>query len=86
MILEGIVKTDQRHPRLSSWADRIFRGVVLANASIPDWLGVNLTTEEIESRRKAAIEERMAKLPELDAAIRKALTPRPHKVEIVPAT
>jgi hypothetical protein len=62
--------------------DRIFRGVVLAQASIPDWLGLNLSAAEIDSRRKAAFEERMARLPELDAAIRKALEIRPHTVEV----
>jgi lysophospholipase L1-like esterase len=62
--------------------DRIFRGVVLAQASIPDWLGLNLSAAEIDSRRKAAFEERMARLPELDAAVSKALEVRPHTVEV----
>ena len=35
--------------------------------------------------REALIAERMQKLPEYDAAIRKALEPRAHLVEIVPA-
>jgi lysophospholipase L1-like esterase len=65
--------------------DRIFRGVVLSSATIPDWLGIQLTPGQIETRRKAAIAERMAKLPELDAAIHNALTMKPHLVEIVPA-
>jgi hypothetical protein len=64
--------------------DRIFRGVMLAQVNIPDWLGLNLSPAEIDDRRQAALEERMAKMPELDAAIRKALEPRPHSVEIVP--
>ena len=42
-----------------------------------------VTPAEIEAQRKAAYEERMQKLPELDAAIKKTLTPKPHKVEIV---
>jgi lysophospholipase L1-like esterase len=62
--------------------DRIFRGVVLAQASIPDWLGLKLSAAEIDRRRKAALEERLARLPELDAAIHKALEPRPHTVEV----
>jgi hypothetical protein len=64
--------------------DRIFRGVVLSQAQIPDWLGLKLSAAEIDSRRKAAFEERMARLPELDAAVRKALELRPHTVEVAP--
>ena len=40
---------------------------------------------DIEAKRQSAVAERMAKLPELDAAIRQALVARPHRVEIVPA-
>jgi hypothetical protein len=61
--------------------DRIFRGVTLAN--IPDWLAVD--AKYVEEKRQAAITERMAKLPELDAAIEKALVIKPHLVEIVPS-
>jgi len=39
----------------------------------------------IEKRRQELIEERMKKMPELDAAIRMALEPRTHSVEIVRA-
>jgi len=63
--------------------DRIFRGVVLSQASIPDWLGIKLSGADIDGRRKAAFDERMEKMPELDAAVRKALEMRPHTVEIV---
>jgi lysophospholipase L1-like esterase len=63
--------------------DRIFRGVVLAQASIPDWLGVKLSAAEIDRLRKTAFEERIARLPELDAAVRKTLEIRPHTVEVV---
>jgi hypothetical protein len=61
--------------------DRIFRGVVLAPQ--PDWLGNELTTA-IEARREDVLAERMAKMPELDAAVRKALQIKPHTVEIQP--
>ena len=44
-----------------------------------------MAKEDVAKRREALIEERMQKMPELDAAIRKALEPRPHLVEIVPA-
>ena len=63
--------------------DRIYRGVVLSQASVPDWLGIKLSAAEIDARRKAAFEERMEKMPELDAAVRKALEMRPHTVAIV---
>jgi lysophospholipase L1-like esterase len=65
--------------------DRIFRGVVLAGAQIPDWLGVKLTPQDVEKKRGEAYEERMAKMPELDDAIRKALEMKSHTVEVVPA-
>jgi hypothetical protein len=38
----------------------------------------------VEDKRQAAVADRMAKLPELDAAIEKALQIKPHLVEIVP--
>jgi hypothetical protein len=65
--------------------DRIFRGVVLSPANIPDWLDIKLSAAEIEAKRQVAIADRMAKLPEFDAAIRKALEMKPHPVEITPA-
>jgi lysophospholipase L1-like esterase len=64
--------------------DRIFRGVVLANVAVPDWLGVAITSKEIEAKRKAAWTERMAKMTELDAQVRKALEMKAHLVEVVP--
>ena len=57
---------------------RIFRGVVLSN--VPEWL----QGPETEAKRKAVLEERLAKLPELDAAIKKALEPKPLRWEIAP--
>jgi hypothetical protein len=65
--------------------DRIFRGVVLSPATVPDWLGIKLTAQEIEQKRQAAFEERMAKMPDYDAAVREALEMKPHTVEVVPA-
>ena len=59
---------------------KIFRGVVLAGA-VPDFL--ELSQQEIESKREAAIKTRMAKMPELFAAIRKSLVMQSHLVEIV---
>ncbi len=58
----------------------IFRGVVLSG--VPDWLGK--LKKEIDEEREAAFKERMEKMPELDAEVRKALEMKAHKVEIVP--
>lgn len=65
--------------------DRVFRGIVLANVSIPDFLGISVPPAEIEAKRQSALAERMQKLPELDAAIRQALAPRSHRVLVSPA-
>ena len=63
--------------------DRIFRGVVLVQVHLPDFLDLNLSREEIEAKRQAAIAARLRKMPELDAAIQKALAMHPHQMEIV---
>ncbi|MEX2559985.1 MAG: SGNH/GDSL hydrolase family protein [Pirellulales bacterium] len=65
--------------------DRVFRAVVLAPVHIPDFLGLDVTPQQIESKRLAAVTERMARLPELDAAIRNALEIQPHEVRVIPA-
>ncbi len=59
--------------------DRIFRGIHLSQ--VPDWL----QGPDVDAKRKAAVEERMAKMPDLDAAVRKALAMKPLKWELVPA-
>jgi hypothetical protein len=58
--------------------NRIFRGVVLAG--VPDFLDA----KDVDAKREAAVKDRMAKLPELDASIAKALEIKPHRVEIAP--
>jgi lysophospholipase L1-like esterase len=66
--------------------DQIYSPLVLGrnvNAKNPDFKDV--PKEDYNKHREALIEERMKKMPELDAAIRKALEPRSHLVEIVPA-
>ncbi|MCE9604657.1 MAG: SGNH/GDSL hydrolase family protein [Planctomycetia bacterium] len=65
--------------------DRIFRGIILSSVSIPDYLGIKLTPQEIESKKQAAIAERTQELPTLEAAIRKTLELKSHKVTIAPA-
>jgi lysophospholipase L1-like esterase len=60
---------------------QIFRGVVLYGP-VPDWL--KLSSEEVAERRKAAFKERMEKLMDLDATVRKSLAMKSHTVEIMP--
>jgi len=64
--------------------EKIFRGVILAEVKIPEFL--NIKVDNIEAKRAAALTERMAKLPELFAAIRKTLVMQAHQVEIVPVS
>ncbi|HLQ44599.1 MAG TPA: hypothetical protein VK137_07720, partial [Planctomycetaceae bacterium] len=64
--------------------DMIFRGIVLSNVSIPEWLGIKLTPQEIEAKRQAAMTERLAKLPTLDAEVAKTLVMKPNTFDIVP--
>ena len=65
--------------------DQIYSPLVLQRniAKNPDFKDV--AKEDVAKRRDALIEERMKKMPELDDAIRKALEPRAHLVEIVAA-
>jgi lysophospholipase L1-like esterase len=65
--------------------DQIYSPLVLRRnlARNPDFKGV--AKADIDKRRRALIEERMKRMPELDAVIRKALKPRSHLVEVVPA-
>lgn len=64
--------------------DAIFRGIVLSNVSIPEWLGIAITPQEIEAKRQAVIKERLAKLPALDADVAKTLVMKANTFEIVP--
>lgn len=62
--------------------DAIFRGIVL-NANVPDWVYTIIPADQLEAKKQALIQERMAKLPELDAAVAAALTMKPHTFEVV---
>lgn len=64
--------------------DMIFRGVVLSNVAIPEWLGLNLTSAEIEAKRQSVIKERSAKMLELDAQISKSLELQGNVFEVIP--
>ncbi len=64
--------------------DMIFRGIVLSNVSIPEWLGIKLTQQEIDAKRQAVMAERLGKLPALDAEVAKTLTMNANTFDIVP--
>ncbi len=69
----------------SYFHDQIFRGVVLAGSSIPDFVDNRKEMEaQIEAQRAAALAKRLAEMPRYDAAIRQALVIKPHQVAIVP--
>ena len=60
---------------------QIFRGVLIADINIPDFLDIK--KEYIETKRDATFKERLAKMPQYFDAIRKTLVMQPHQVEIV---
>jgi lysophospholipase L1-like esterase len=62
--------------------DQVFRGVVLSGPKSPIFKDVD--PKAIEAKRKELFEERMKKMPELDAAVRNALELKAHTVHIVP--
>jgi lysophospholipase L1-like esterase len=62
--------------------DMIFRGVVLSN--VPEWVYSVVSREELEAKKKTIIEERLAKVPALDADVAKALVMKANTFEIVP--
>ena len=64
--------------------DMIFRGIVLSNVSIPEWLGIKMSSQEIEAKRQAVMAERLAKLPALDVEVAKTLVMKANTFDIVP--
>lgn len=62
--------------------DVIFRGVVLSN--VPDWVYEVMPRDQLEAKKKTMIQERLAKLPELDAAVAQALVMKANTFDIVP--
>jgi len=62
--------------------DSIFRGIVLSN--VPDWIYSVVPREQVEAKKPAIIQERLAKLPAMDAEIAKALVMKPNTFEVVP--
>ena len=64
--------------------DFIFRGVVLSNVSIPEWLDIKITPQEIEAKKQTVIKDRMAKLPAFDVEVAKTLALKANTFDIVP--
>jgi hypothetical protein len=62
--------------------DMIFRGIVLT--TVPDWVYSVIPREELEGKKKTIIEERLAKIPALDAEVAKALVMKANTFDIVP--
>lgn len=62
--------------------DMIFRGIVLSN--VPDWVYSVVSREELEAKKPAIIQERLAKLPALDAEVAKTLAMKANTFDIVP--
>jgi lysophospholipase L1-like esterase len=62
--------------------DQIFRGLVLSNAIVPDWL--EIPPAEVEAKKQAALEKRAAKVQELESEARKALEMKTRQFDIVP--
>jgi lysophospholipase L1-like esterase len=63
--------------------DRIFNSFLRNAAFIPDWL--ELKPEEVQRTREAAWRQRTAQYRQMECALRQALAPRPHRVEVLPA-
>jgi hypothetical protein len=63
--------------------DRIFNAFLRNAAFIPDWL--ELKPEEVQRRREAAWRQRTEQYAQMQDALRQALAPRPHCMEVVPA-
>ena len=64
--------------------DMIFRGIVL-NGNVPNWVYDVIPREELESKKKAIHEDRLAKLKTLDADVAKTLVMKANTFEIIPA-
>ena len=62
--------------------DAIFRGIVLTG--VPGWVHEIIPAPELEAKKKAIIERRLAELPALDAEIAKALELKANTFEVIP--
>jgi lysophospholipase L1-like esterase len=64
--------------------DEIFRGIVLAG-NVPNWVYSVISKDELEAKRKAILDERYAKLAELDAEVVSTLKMKSIPFEVKPA-
>jgi lysophospholipase L1-like esterase len=62
--------------------DMIFRGIVLS--SVPEWIYSVIPQAELEVKKQAVIQERLAMVATLDAEISKSLEMKAHTVELIP--
>ena len=62
--------------------DAIFRGIVLSG--VPDWVYSVIPRDELEAKKPAIIQERLAKLIPLDAEVAKALVMKANTFDIIP--
>lgn len=62
--------------------DFIFRGIVLS--SVPAWVYDAIPRTELDAKKQKLIQERLEKLPAMDAEIAKALEIKAHKFVIAP--
>lgn len=62
--------------------DAIFRGIVLTG--VPGWVHEIIPPAELEAKKQALIQKRLAELPALDAEVAKSLALKANVFEIVP--
>ena len=62
--------------------DAIFRGIVLTG--VPGWVHEIIPPAELETKKQAIIQKRLAELPALDAEVAKALVLKANTFEILP--
>ena len=62
--------------------DSIFRGIVLSG--VPEWIYEVVPRPELELKKQAIIQERLAKLPALDAEVANTLVMKANTFDIVP--
>ena len=63
--------------------DMIFRGMVLTGA-VPEWVYAVVPRAELEAKKQTIMQERLAKLPALDAEVAKTLVMKANTFDIVP--
>lgn len=62
--------------------DAIFRGIVLSN--VPDWVYSVVPRDELEAKKPEIVQQRLAKLPAMEAEIAKTLAMKSHSWSLSP--